>query len=150
MSSTENRQENLTDLFTTALEGGIGYWSVAYAYKHTCPYADRYALLAPCEDDDLDMWRESGVRIQTHAVGPGQTVEVAVLTPAKMGTGLWKLAKACPQRRTSSGVTFATLSRHLGSDDFDDYDAGDADVIAQFALGLVTVHDDGHTTEIYG
>jgi hypothetical protein len=149
--STENRQQNLTDLFTTALEGGIGYWSLAYAYRWDCPWEARHALLAPCADGDTaEDWRTIGVTMKTHAIGPDETVEVAVLTPAMMGTGLAKLAKASPDRRTACGTTFGALSRLIGSDDFPDYDAGDADTIAQWALGLTSTWADGRRVEIYG
>lgn len=35
----------LTDVFTTALEGGIGYWSQAEEYRHSGPPAERYATI---------------------------------------------------------------------------------------------------------
>jgi hypothetical protein len=67
-----------------------------------------------------------------------------------MGTGLAKLATASPQRRTACGTTFAALSRRLGSDDFPDFDATDADTIAQWALGLTSVWADGRRVELFG
>jgi hypothetical protein len=125
------RQQNLTDLFTTAIEGGINYWGSVSEYHWDRAWGERYAVVHDLEGDDLP---EGGKR----------------LTPEMMGTGLAKLATASPQRRTACGTTFAALSRRLGSDDFPDFDATDADTIAQWALGLTSVWADGRRVELFG
>lgn len=153
------RQEALTDLFTTALEGGIGYWSFAAEYKWDAPYEDRGVWLMPCEAEDSDDWRAAAAKFKLatrEATVYDEPVVALRLTPAMMGTGLGRLTKACPGRRTNCGDTFVKLARTLGTDNQCDYDAGDADVIAQFALGMYAVYNapgqplDGTTMETYG
>jgi hypothetical protein len=152
------RQSALTDLFTTALEGGIGYWSLASGYRWDCAWEDQGVWLLPCEPEDSDHWRECaakfkiGTRVDEVA---GEPVVALRLTPAMMGTGLGRLTKACPGRQTNCGDSFVKLSRTLGTEDQSDYDAGDADVICQFALGFFDVYVgrgemNGRTMETYG
>lgn len=50
---TDTRKQFLQDVFVTALEGGIGYWSEASHYHLSTPErADFYAVVDDTEDED--------------------------------------------------------------------------------------------------
>lgn len=150
------REQDLTYLFTTALEGGIGFFSYALNYTWDAPFAEQGADLVPEDPSEAEDWAEifkaAGIEYRMEEVvtwSGTYTLPCVRLTTAMMGTGLGRLSKDNPRRRTQCGSTFLALSMSLGKD-CEDYDSIDASIIAQFALGLVTKHDDGHLSEIYG
>jgi hypothetical protein len=50
---TTEREQFLADVICTAIEGGIGYWSVTYAYKwQDLPPAEVWAAIVPCDEYD--------------------------------------------------------------------------------------------------
>lgn len=125
MTNTETlteKQVALVDLFSTAIEGGVNYWASVSGYR----WSERFA------------WADKGADLTETEYEDGETRR---LTPALMLTGLNRVAKLCPGRRTNCGDTFAKLARTLGTDDQSDYDAGDADVIAQFGLGMYATYE---------
>ena len=111
-----SRQRNLTDLFVTAVEGGINYWSRVGGYVWDAPYAKRGVTVYEFGDSDVP------------------TAEYR-LTPALMGKGLSLWAKNRPTALTQCGASVLGMAKTIGRADFDaDYDAIDADIIAQYAL----------------
>lgn len=58
MTKTDERKQFILDVFTTAMEGGIGYWSVANSYHYRNRVTDTddldgfYADIEDFEDDD--------------------------------------------------------------------------------------------------
>ncbi len=106
------RERNLTDLFVTAIEGGVNYWARVTEYRWNRPYGERYAVLVDMED---------GTEYR--------------LTPADMAKGLRRWHKAMPTRKTACGVALAKLVRTMNGEDFGfGFDAIDADCVAQYAL----------------
>jgi hypothetical protein len=108
------KQRNLSDLFTTAIEGGMtSGWARITGYRWNAPYAERYATLVDYED---------GTEYR--------------LTPDLMATGLRRWYKAMPTRKTECGVALAEAVRTVGSAEFwaGDFDAIDADICAQYAV----------------
>ncbi len=129
---TAERQEFLADVITTALEGGVGYWSQASEYRWFSPdlsggtatpgpngTANAYATLHETDTPDGEL-------------GDALTVDVDVIARA-----FGKI------RRAASGdLVIPFLSREYARrlrDAYDDIDAGDidaddADVVVQVGL----------------
>mgnify|MGYP003442266160 CR=1 FL=1 len=53
-TNVTNREQLLTDILTTAVEGGINYWAPALAYQHSGPVADRGVTLLVEDVDAQD------------------------------------------------------------------------------------------------
>jgi hypothetical protein len=121
-------QENALYLFTTALEGGINHWAEVHAYRWSKDGTPSF-LLANAIVSDAE--ERSSIK--------------ANLNPKKMIKGLVELVEHTPGRQTQCGGSYAGLLMSLSTSDCDDYDAIDADIIAQYALGKIT--DSG---EMYG
>jgi len=64
---SEEREEFLADVMTTAVEGGIGYWSRVRGYKWDCPPAE-----ATVEVQSIDDRKWAVVTIGTIAKGIGK------------------------------------------------------------------------------
>jgi hypothetical protein len=108
------KQQNLTSLFVTAIEGGVNYWARVIEYRWDAPYAERYAVLVDREDEDGTEYR---------------------LTPDMMGTGLGRVAKAWPKHTNECGLGWVKAARSVTTADIGgDFDATDADIVCQFAL----------------
>ena len=107
-------KQTLHGLFTTALEGGIGYWSVASAYHWRLPNGE----------DDLDGFyadvEETEVRDPVAHRIDADTILCGLRYFAQPGDGY----------RRVRAVARAIL---LGDDEVD-YDADDADAIVQAGL----------------
>jgi len=121
-------QENALYLFTTALEGGINYWAVVHAYRWSVDGKPSFLLANAIVEDGEE---RSSIKVN--------------LNPKKMIKGLVELVEHTPGRMTQCGGSYASLLMSLSTSDCDDYDATDADIIAQYALGKIT--DSG---EMYG
>lgn len=112
------RPEALHGLFVTALEGGIGYWSVATRYRWSIPGTDG--------EDDLD-----GFHAVIEEVETGEdTPPVHRIDAACILRGLLHFAAPGDGYRHVRQVARALL---LGDDEVD-YDAEDADCIVQAGL----------------
>jgi hypothetical protein len=120
------RQEFLSDIITTALEGGVGYWSVATAYEWFDPTtsggtatpgpngtANAYATIHETEGDD--------------AIGPPLLVDVDAIARA-----LGIMRKGTPEGWNAQDV--ARCLAASAANDAGDIDAGDADCIVQVAV----------------
>jgi len=113
----------LYDLFTTALEGGIGYWSAAQSYHR----------LDSHEEEDLrGFYSDCLDRIEEEESDTPVTVQFRIdralmLRGYRLACGEWR-----------SKITWSTAKPPLphdaaGIEDWD-YDAGDADCIVQLGL----------------
>lgn len=103
----------LQDVFHTALEGGISYWSTCSAYKHEgLAPSEVYAVIHDSEDED----KEYRVTIETIREG------LRAIVSAKVK---YNLDEGDAVRRLAVGI--------LTDEDYD-YDAGDADDIVQAGL----------------
>jgi hypothetical protein len=128
---TPERQEFFADIITTALEGGVGYWSQASEYRWFSPTlsggtatpgpngtANAYATLHETDTDDGEL-------------GPPLTVTVDDIARA---FGILR-------RGTPEGWNARDVARMLAAyaeTDAGEIDAGDADCIVQVAtLGTV-------------
>jgi hypothetical protein len=83
--ATTPREQALNDLFTTALEGGIGYWSTCSVYRWGIDVAGRLeqardfvAVVQDIEDEDgteytidRDVVRRGVQRLYKHLIGLG-------------------------------------------------------------------------------
>jgi hypothetical protein len=123
---TPERAEFLTDVITTALEGGIGYWAVASSYRWYHPTLDggtatpgpngtanAYATIHETEGDD--------------AIGPPLLVDVDAIARA-----LGIMRKGTPEGWNARDV--ARCLAASAANDAGDIDSGDADCIVQIAV----------------
>lgn len=115
------REQALADVFTTALEGGIGYWSVCTRYKwYVGPDADLdkqaadfIAVIEVTEDDDA----------------PTYVIDAGVIARG--------IRRAYDYYKGSDGQPYiarALRDLNFGKWDEVDYDSTVADVIVQFGL----------------
>ena len=126
MSEPSERDKLLHYLFTTALEGGIVYWSQCSRY-HWMIGPPAHDVERPSEED----WR--GFYAEIVEVGDGDDEEPHRIDRSVVSRGL-RLAAMEPWRnkiRWSSGEKPPLVV----TDDTDwDFDAGDADMIVQLGL----------------
>ena len=102
--------EFVRDIYTTALEGGIGYWSGCSEYRWDTVQANAFrAVIHELEPDDDETADENGY-------GPA-----IVIDHAFMVLGLTRYAQKYP-----------SLFIEMVTDE--DYDAGTADMVVQLAL----------------
>ena len=121
MSTKTEREQFLDDIITTALEGGIGYWSVAesYVWGDDIPTA---AVISDAESDD-----------------PG--FENLVVDRALVEKSLALMAAGSVKHLDDSmrARIVSIAAEHPKNLDAGDIDADDADVIVQVGLfGEVT------------
>ncbi|MDH6284624.1 hypothetical protein [Prescottella agglutinans] len=128
---SEQRTEFLTDILTTAIEGGVSYWARALAYQHT--EAPR-AVLVRTEDLVFDDNRFAWV--------PGDGAEQLIVDLDVVARGLNRIASAgadeikyLPESHRLL-VTAANRENDMMPADarYGDIDAGVADTIVQVAL----------------
>lgn len=104
----------LLGIFTTALEGGIGYWSECSVYKHEgLPPSGAYAVIHETEHDEPLPHR---ITIETIREG----LRNIVTNQVKYNLG--------------EGEDIARLAIGILNEEDYDYDAGDADNIVQAGL----------------
>jgi len=112
------RDQALADVFTTALEGGIGYWSVCSRYKwYVGPDADLdkqakdfIAVIEVTEDDDA----------------PTYVIDAGVIARG--------IRKAYAHGNWATYHATALRNLNFGKWDEADYDSDTADLIVQFGL----------------
>ncbi len=124
------RERNVIDLFTTACEGGIQYWATVEAYRHSDEdfTANRARLVDRVAVDEYGK-AEASSRYVLTAELIGVTLRRVVALPAST----FELSAGWKSRLTA--LHFAAAKPYF--DDLD-YDATDADVLAQVAtLGRV-------------
>lgn len=121
MVRSPEREEFLADILTTALEGGIGYWSEATEYRwEGLAHKDYYAVIVDAEADGEDEdFPESRIDIDVIAKGIA-TIKGFDYQPNYFGDGgaYWR--------------EFLLADRTNGEDG--DYDAIVADWIVQAGL----------------
>ena len=150
----ESRRAVLHGYFTTALEGGIGYWSACKKYQWMLPkdqaetdqYGYRppdlenfYAILAPTEDDCWGVWPDDEEKDKANLR----------LDAAAMERGAKLFMRYCNGEVDTHGQEVPEdLQRPISQDHYwrqwmafdvsggvsGDFDAGGADAIVQFAL----------------
>ena len=110
--------EDINDLVVTALEGGINYWCRSAKIKMD---ADDNFFGVPAEDQDKvkyasDVIGYGGVLILTDIEDPNEKWELDVE----------KMLKGIKMQCENTGIALSEL--------MDNYDAGDADCIVQYAV----------------
>lgn len=108
VTDVELEDKDIVDIFTTALEGGIGYWAVCDEYKWQYLYEDwNNDIVKPIDDDHV---------LAVLSDTEGEDFKDVELTPAKIKAGVkW------------------VLNNRPGCDIFD-IDADLADAIVQAGL----------------
>ena len=147
---TEGHKEFLHGLFTTALEGGIGYWSVASAYiwakpdkvvSHFAPEADLdkfYAIIHPAEIGEWGVWDKDDrdtqpLRIDLEVMNRGARMMNWYVQGFVNGQGRHMTADQIkPWPRDHYYWQYVESYITLG--ERGDYDAGVADMVVQFGL----------------
>lgn len=115
---TTYRDQLMLDLFTTALEGGINYWADCSEYHWDNGHGDKvvedyegfFAVIHDCEDDD-----------KTYTVNRSVISKGYALAAGEVGKGYcWSVSQPplVPTERN----------------EWEDFDAGDADTIVQLGL----------------
>lgn len=112
---SRDRKQFLHDIFVTALEGGIGYWSQASKYRWSV-----------CDGHTEDLDNFVAVIHDTEDNRKKYTVDRAVIQ-----RGLSKIASGTAKVHESYVKRIGQASRE---NDFGNCDAGDADVIVQAGL----------------
>jgi len=118
---TRERKQLLCDIFTTALEGGIGYWSAAEEYHWRLDVPDETPF---DESQDLDGFYAV---IEDLEDGKVYRIDADVI---RMGIGY--IADGIAQVRSDIRATVLLLDRTNGEEG--DYDAETADCIVQAGL----------------
>ncbi|QLF84652.1 hypothetical protein SEA_GAIL_89 [Mycobacterium phage Gail] len=137
---TEDRKQFLFDVFVTALEGGIGYWSVAEEYhvwsdvESATEDIDGFYAVIEIQDDDTDPDEEPEthrVNASTIARGIGLFEKYALGKIDGQGTEVAEHAIE-PVGESHYWRQFLLANRTNGADG--DYDADVADIIVQFGV----------------
>lgn len=106
--------ENLADVITAAIEGGINYWASVRVYKwENLPFEDVHAVIHDSQDDG----KEYSVTVATIYQGLKSILEGSVKYNVGEGPSVLAMAQA-----------------FVLSGDAGDVDAGDADNIVQAGL----------------
>jgi len=113
------RDQALLDVFTTALEGGIGYWSVCERY--------RWSTTSPAS---LDTQARDFIAVITET-GDGDGTEQYVIDRNVISRGI---GRAYRRGNWNDYQAAALRMLHFGRWDGADYDADTADLIVQFGL----------------
>ncbi|ASR77188.1 hypothetical protein KIV66_gp81 [Mycobacterium phage MyraDee] len=136
---TADRQQFLFDVFVTALEGGIGYWSVASEYHiwkpgpgHVEDIEGFFAVVSDAEaDDDEGDFHDLRIDANVIARGIGLFERYALGKIDSLGTEVAEHAIE-PVGENHYWRQFLLANRTNGDDG--DYDADVADIIVQFGL----------------
>lgn len=114
----------LTDMLTTAVEGGIGYWAATTSYRWDCPVADRHVTLVDA-NEDMD---------EGEPEFPETRVDVKMIRGAmnKVAFGRWY---EVPEPNWPGAEARRVCARLLRVPDADvDYDSTTADQVMQVAV----------------
>jgi hypothetical protein len=111
--------DDIADLLTAALEGGINYWCGQAGIKY-----DRKGRIVGVPEDEMD-----SIDFASEAIGPGGTL---ILTDIEGQDGPWLLTRS----KFIKGVKLemARSGYYSVKDLMDNHDADTADCIVQFAL----------------
>lgn len=116
-TKSDKRLEFLTDVLTTAIEGGINYWGGVSEYKWDVPLGTAYAVVHENEDSGEGVIPEDGYRVDLDVIARG----IGVL-----------LEQYKDRPKTSYWWQFVKANRTNGEDG--DYDADVADQILQAGI----------------
>ena len=122
---TTVRQHNMIDLFTTACEGGIQYWATVEAYRHN---DDDFAVNRARLLDRIAVDEDGAAETSCRHVLTAELVDVTLRRVVALPAATFDLAPEWKRRLTT--LHFASAKPYF--DDVD-YDATDADVLAQVA-----------------
>jgi len=122
------RDQFLDDVIVTAVEGGVGYWSFAQAYRWH-------------RDGDYDTPPEDGVTVELRAIEDGDDpqdwtrVDRALIAAAmeRLASGPVHSLHDSIRGRLVGQYVIARDGRWMDGGDYD-FDAGDADIIVQVGL----------------
>jgi len=118
---SEARKELLHDIFVTALEGGIGYWSVAKSYR----WSKGAATIERKLEADLDNFK--AVIVSSEGDWPGEKV----IDAAVIARGMNKIMSgALSGNKTLTKKVWKSIEDPENAD----FDALDADAIVQIGL----------------
>jgi hypothetical protein len=109
---TDKRKQFLTDVLTTAVEGGINYWADVHEYKHDVPLGDAYAVVQDSDDDT-----EPKHRVTIDTIAKGIASQIKANKDRPKGAYWW---------------SFVLANRTNGDDG--DFDASIADAILQAGI----------------
>lgn len=124
-----NRDQYLLDIFTTAMEGGIGYWSQAHSYHHW--------LRQPEDRNDHDGYVEDHLGFYADIVdleADDDEAEYAPTMRIDRGVIIKGYNLAATTWRNKLGWSSEPPPLVITADTDWDYDAGDADLIVQLGL----------------
>lgn len=127
---TKQREEFLGDIITTAIEGGIGYWSQCSQYQY-----QGTGLLGTGLNPCVGQVREGeGTRATIHELdeyGDGYKDESLEITIETIAKGINQIIKC--EKHVNSGL-YTAIARGNKENDAGEIDADAADVIVQVAL----------------
>jgi hypothetical protein len=145
MSKSIEREEFLADVVTTALEGGIGYWSVAHEYRwydptlgasraggepaDGIPYAYAWVEQNAGDEQYLD-----NVEVRK---GNGDAHDIALIDKALVARAFGLIRKAATGEHEIPYMSQSWANTLLAASNMNDageIDAGDADAIVQVGL----------------
>ena len=118
------RKEFLEDTFTTAIEGGINYWFIVNHYS-----PDKHVATGE-EEADSGNFSDAYITLDTDVIHDG-ILKLIILAYKSVGTGYGDIPPESDVGRLATALRshYETHGyRHL------DLDAGDADIIVQYAL----------------
>lgn len=112
----------ILDIFTTAMEGGINYWSWTHEYhwmKHdgSDDFDNFYALIEETDDGPKH-------RIDRKVIEKGYTIATEELQADEI---FWSMSAPISKKKMLS-------PSYVDEEDAWDFDAGDADIIVQLGL----------------
>lgn len=136
---TTPRDQLYLDIFNTALEGGINYWSRTDSY---------HWMLPPPDGDLFGPEDHKGFYADIIETGDGDDWVAHHIDRTVIARG-YSLACRPPWRDRIHWSSGDSPPLDIDRDTDWDFDAGDADVIVQLGLGLIDEYDrgDGTTTQ---
>ena len=117
------RDQFLDDVIITAVEGGVGYWSFAQAYRWH-------------RDGDEDTPPEDGVTVELRAIEDGDDPKNWTRVDRALIAAAMERLAAGPVESLHDSIRGRLVGQYVIARDGGDYDfdAGDADIIVQTGL----------------
>ena len=133
---TSHRDQLMLDIFTTALEGGIGYWSVCEEYHWL--QRDEFGVSLPGEPEDVNGFYAIVVDSEEHADKWDFRAQCWKEKPEHLRIDKQVVTRGYNLATTTEWQSKIRWSSErpplVVTEDGWDYDAGDADCIVQLGL----------------